>query len=185
MKEGSREEAVGTGRSWLTCAAAGSRARRQAADRAAATATLDSRSSVDAAAASIEAASCPAPPPAPPLLPPSLNSSMGRMRSKAWLLGGGWFRSSAHPGNTVAMRSATSALAQIIISAIKSIMGTLAFASTAVGRPRSSSWWAEGGSEFDRVKLCPDAMFTFHLACFTMTQCIQLPLSAPCLSLKL
>ena len=122
----------------LTCAAAGSRARRQAADRAAATATLDSGSSADAAAASNEAAGCPPPPPVP-LLPPSLNSSMGRMRSKAWLLGGGWFRSSAHPGNTVAMRSATSALAQIIISAIRSIMGTLALASTAVGRPRSSN----------------------------------------------
>eukprot|EP00983_Pelagomonas_calceolata_P052427 1142849-Pelagomonas_calceolata.AAC.3 len=58
--------------------------------------------------------------------------------SKASSRGGGWLRSKAAPGKAVAVRCATAALVQIIISATTSIMGTLGLALTATGWPFSS-----------------------------------------------
>lgn len=69
-----------------------------------------------------------------------------RTFSNASARGGGWLRSSAHPGKAPAMKVATSALAQIIISAMRSIMGSLALASIATGCPRSSSCGRHKGS---------------------------------------
>ncbi len=73
---------------------------------------------------------------APALPPPKMFSPA--TCSNASSRGGGWLRSSAAPGKAAAVRSATAALVQIIISATTSIMGTLGFAFTATGWPASS-----------------------------------------------
>lgn len=75
----------------------------------------------------------------PPLLPPLSKSGLPQPTcSNASSRGGGWLRSSAAPGKADAVRRATAAFVQIIISATTSIIGTLGLAFTATGWPFSS-----------------------------------------------